>query len=119
MRGIGVQRAALTRWTAKGVYRSVRVSRVGSSPPAAIRGHRARGAEAGRTLHRFFTRTIQSCNQPGNINIAGLNSTAFAGYTDWRLPNVKELQSIVNYENVIPAVSPAFNTGCEPACTGD
>jgi hypothetical protein len=51
------------------------------------------------------------------VHIAGLNSAAFAGHTDWRLPNIKELQSIVNYENVAPAVSPAFNTGCVAACT--
>jgi len=41
----------------------------------------------------------------------------FAGHTDWRLPNKKELQSIVNLENVSPAVRPAFNTGCTPGCT--
>jgi hypothetical protein len=52
------------------------------------------------------------------IHVAGLNGgTGFAGHTDWRLPNVNELQSIVNYENVFPAVSPAFNTGCVAACT--
>jgi hypothetical protein len=51
-------------------------------------------------------------------HIAGLNAGAFAGYTDWRLPNVKELQSIVNYENQSPSVSaPAFNDGCVASCT--
>jgi hypothetical protein len=45
-------------------------------------------------------------------HVATLNSTSFAGHTDWRVPNVKELQSIVNYENVAPAVSPAFNKKC-------
>ncbi len=50
--------------------------------------------------------------------IAALNTEpCFAGHCDWRLPNVKELQSIVNYQNVDPAVSPAFNTGCAAACT--
>jgi hypothetical protein len=52
------------------------------------------------------------------VYIAGLNAGAgFAGHTDWRVPNVKELQSIMNYENFNPAVSPAFNTGCVAACT--
>src|SRR5262245_60214271 len=52
------------------------------------------------------------------VHIAGLNAGAgFAGHTDWRLPNVKELQSIVNYQNFNPAVSPAFNTGCVASCT--
>lgn len=46
-------------------------------------------------------------------HIAGLNSEpCFAGHCDWRLPNIKELQSIVNYQNVSPSVSPAFNTNC-------
>ena len=52
------------------------------------------------------------------VHIATLNAGAgFAGHTDWRLPNVKELQSIVNYETSNPAVSPAFNTGCMALCT--
>ena len=33
------------------------------------------------------------------------------------MPNVKELQSIVNYEHSNPAVSPAFNTGCTTGCS--
>jgi hypothetical protein len=48
---------------------------------------------------------------------ATLNSASFAGHTDWRVPNVKELVSIVNYENFTPPVSPAFNTNCTPPCT--
>ena len=52
------------------------------------------------------------------VKIATLNSGGgFAGYTDWRVPNVKELGSIVNYQVFNPSVSPAFNTGCVAACT--
>jgi hypothetical protein len=52
------------------------------------------------------------------VHVAGLNSGGgFAGHTDWRVANVKELQSILNYENVNPAVSTAFNNGCTPGCT--
>jgi hypothetical protein len=49
--------------------------------------------------------------------VATLNSTAFAGYADWRLPNMNELQSIVNYGATLPATSPAFHTGCVAGCT--
>jgi len=49
------------------------------------------------------------------VNAEG--GTGFAGHNDWRIPNVKELQSIINYENSSPAVSPAFNTNCTYLCT--
>jgi hypothetical protein len=52
--------------------------------------------------------------------LATLNAgTGFAGHTDWRIPNVKELQSIVNYERPLPAptVDGAFNTDCTAGCT--
>jgi Protein of unknown function (DUF1566) len=51
------------------------------------------------------------------VYVAGLNTANFAGHNDWRLANAKELQSIVNYQNVGPAVSAAFNTGCAANCT--
>src|SRR6266478_2272505 len=48
---------------------------------------------------------------------ATLNTMSFAGHTDWRVPNVRELQSIANYQNFNPAVSPPFNTSCTASCT--
>ena len=52
------------------------------------------------------------------MHIVGLNAGGgFAGHTDWRVPNIMEIQTIVNHENVQPAVSSAFNTGCVAACT--
>ena len=55
-------------------------------------------------------------------HVATLNSVSFAGHNDWRLPNVRELESIndydrINFENTGLFVSPAFNTGCTAGCT--
>jgi len=49
-------------------------------------------------------------------HVATLNAMNFAGYHDWRLPNVRELQSIANYQSFNPAVSSAFNNNCAPGC---
>ena len=50
--------------------------------------------------------------------IAALNGGGgFAGRTDWRVPNKKELESIVNAELFNPSISPVFNTGCVPGAT--
>jgi len=51
-----------------------------------------------------------------SIHVATLNSTGFAGHNDWRLPNVKELETIVDFQEVHPALSPAFNNNCSPGC---
>ena len=51
-----------------------------------------------------------------SVNTEG--GSGFAGYHDWRLPSVKELISIVNYERFNPAVSIVFNgAGCGVGCT--
>lgn len=49
--------------------------------------------------------------------VSGLNTGAFAGHRDWRLPNHNELDSLVDLGNTDPAVDSAFNTNCAPACT--
>jgi hypothetical protein len=40
--------------------------------------------------------------------IDSLNTANFAGHNDWRLPNVKELQSIVDYGRFTPSIDPIF-----------
>jgi hypothetical protein len=49
--------------------------------------------------------------------VATLNSTSFAGFNDWRVPNARELESVVNYQTANPALSPVFNAGCVPGCS--
>src|SRR5437870_8404882 len=51
------------------------------------------------------------------INTEVANGIGFAGFNDWRIPNVKELQSIVNYGTFGPAVDPAFHNHESPGCT--
>ena len=51
------------------------------------------------------------------VHIAALNAANLAGHDDWRLPNVRELQSIANYENFNPSVSSEFNNTCTPGAT--
>jgi ankyrin repeat protein/sugar lactone lactonase YvrE len=57
------------------------------------------------------------------------NGRGYAGHSDWRLPTIKELQTIVDYERFNPAVPRAFDgdacgVGCEEitkpecSCTG-
>jgi hypothetical protein len=41
----------------------------------------------------------------------------FAGYRDWRVPNVKEMQSIIDYSRHEPALSMAFSWLCGEGCS--
>jgi len=49
--------------------------------------------------------------------IAALNTANFAGHGDWRLPNINELHSILDYAQSNPQVDAVFNTACAASCT--
>jgi hypothetical protein len=51
------------------------------------------------------------------VHVASLNTANFAGHNDWRLPNYKELTSILNLEKFNPAVSRVFNNNCVVGAT--
>ena len=40
--------------------------------------------------------------------IAAMNAANYAGHSDWRLPNVKEMQSIVDYSQQNPAINGTY-----------
>jgi hypothetical protein len=67
------------------------------------------------SVHDF--NNLYTWDQAFSVHVATLNSTSFAGHTNWRVPNLKELESIVDLENFTPAVSPAFNSNCTSPCT--
>lgn len=49
--------------------------------------------------------------------IAVLNTPpCFAGHCDWRLPNRREMESLVHADRVAPAVHQEFDSGCTPGC---
>jgi hypothetical protein len=50
--------------------------------------------------------------------VVNLNTANFAGHNDWRLPNARELLSIIDYGTSGPAIDPTFHSNCFGGCTG-
>jgi hypothetical protein len=48
--------------------------------------------------------------------IANMNAANYAGHSDWRLPNVRELESLAERGRVNPAIDPTFASGCLAPC---
>jgi hypothetical protein len=49
--------------------------------------------------------------------IAALNTANFAGHSDWRLPNINELLTLVDWGKVNPAIDSVFNNGTNNSFT--
>lgn len=74
-------------------------------------------------VSRFIEKLNGSCEGDGLVPCdddaycgAG-GRCGLGGYRDWRLPNVKELQSIIDYGRSNPAVHPAFDHDCLIGCS--
>ncbi len=53
--------------------------------------------------------SMYTWNQAQSVFIAKLNATKFGGFSDWRLPTIEELVSIVDdNRRIIPAVNPDY-----------
>jgi hypothetical protein len=52
--------------------------------------------------------TRKICTKNADCKGIGTGMCGYAGHRDWRMPNVKELQSIVDYGVFQPAIDPVF-----------
>ncbi len=60
--------------------------------------------------------TLKSVFLDSLNDVSGGGTNCFANYCDWRLPNVRELYSIIDYGTDSPSVAAAFHN--DASCTG-
>lgn len=66
--------------------------------------------------NRCNKNTKVKCTKDADCSGSG-GPCGFAGHRDWRLPNKRELESILNVGRIRPEVDPAFNgAGCNSGC---
>lgn len=46
-----------------------------------------------------------------------VNSSALGGHNDWRIPNLRELETLKDLGYADPAIAPAFNSRCVSGCS--
>lgn len=76
------------------------------------------------SVHDWDNRYTWSTDRPWSPDgtaftefLTGLNGQTFAGYTDWRLPTIHELETLRDLERSEPAIDPVFHNNCTPGCT--
>ena len=75
-----------------------------------IKSHAAIGTVGGYNFAGTFYWSSAYGSPDAFSAIAALNASNYDGSSQWRLPNVKELQSIVNYNTYSPAIDTAYFT---------
>ncbi len=79
---------------------------------------RAGGIHDAANVYTWSTGTNNMNGTIASGFLASLNSgEGFAGYTNWRIPNRFELESLLNLGTSNPATHFRFNRNCVPACS--